>query len=91
MTERKKLSLNRSRKASHKEQTQSTPVYRKKVWVKAASKKQGKKAKPQQAVKKQPKKSVVKPKQMVKVKIPKPPTPPKECLLLNEAISQITT
>ncbi|MDR5614928.1 MAG: hypothetical protein RAM38_12040 [Arsenophonus sp.] len=33
MTERKKLTLNRPRRASPEEQTSSTPVYGKKVWV----------------------------------------------------------
>ncbi|MDR5611474.1 MAG: hypothetical protein RAM36_00020 [Arsenophonus sp.] len=83
MTERKKLSLNRPRKASPEEQTSSTYVYGKKVWVNTAPKKQAKKQ--------QPNKSVVKPKQAVKVKTPKPPTPPKKRLPLDETISQITT
>ncbi|WP_026824123.1 ProQ/FINO family protein [Arsenophonus nasoniae] len=91
MTERKKLSLNRPRKASQEDQTSSNPVYGKKVWVNAAPKKQAKKPKPQKVVKQQSHKSVVKPKQEVKVKIPKPPTPPKKRLPLEEAISQITT
>ncbi|MDR5614622.1 hypothetical protein [Arsenophonus sp.] len=43
MTERKKLSLNRPRKASQEEQTLSNPVYGKKVWVNATPKKQAKK------------------------------------------------
>ncbi|MFW0037169.1 MAG: hypothetical protein AB8V75_03520 [Coxiella endosymbiont of Dermacentor nuttalli] len=51
MNERKKLSLNRPRKASHEENPKSNPIYRKKVWVNATPKKQSKKAKPQQAVK----------------------------------------
>ncbi|WGM09035.1 ProQ/FINO family protein [Arsenophonus nasoniae] len=42
-------------------------------------------------VKQQPKKLAVKPKQEVKVKIPKPPQQPKKRLLLDEAISQINT
>lgn len=91
MTERQKLSLNRPRKASPEEQTSSTSVYGKKVWVNPAPKKQAKKPHPPKVAKKQPKKSVVKPKQAVKVKIPKPPIPPKKRLPLNEAISQITT
>ncbi|WP_334472957.1 ProQ/FINO family protein [Arsenophonus sp. PmNCSU2021_1] len=91
MTERKKLSLNRPSKASQEELPQSNSVYRKKVWVNATPKKQTKKPKPQKVVKQQPKKTVVKPKQEVKVKIPKPPTPPKKRLPLEEAISQITT
>ncbi|PAV00212.1 hypothetical protein CBG25_19535 [Arsenophonus sp. ENCA] len=90
MTERKKLTLNRPRKASQEEQPQSNSVYRKKVWVNAAPKKQAKKPKPQKVVKPQPKK-VEKPKQEVKVKIPKPPIPPKKRLPLEEAILQITT
>ncbi|WGM03575.1 ProQ/FINO family protein [Arsenophonus nasoniae] len=91
MTERKKLTLNRPRKASPEEQTSSTSVYGKKVWVNATPKKQAKKPKPQKVVKQQPKKLVEKLKQEVKVKIPKPPTPPKKRLPLEEAISQITT
>lgn len=91
MTERKKLSLNRPRKASQEEQPQINSVYRKKVWVNPAPKKQAKKPKPQKVVKQQPKKLVEKPKQAVKVKIPKPPIPPKNRLPLEEAISQITT
>ncbi|HGJ5863618.1 ProQ/FINO family protein [Arsenophonus nasoniae] len=91
MTERQKLSLNRPRKASQEEQTSSTPVYGKKVWVNPAPKKQAKKPKPQKVVKQQPKKPVEKPKQAVKVKTPKPPTPPKKRLPLEDAISQITT
>ncbi|HGJ5864835.1 MAG TPA: ProQ/FINO family protein [Arsenophonus nasoniae] len=91
MTERKKLTLNRPRKASPEEQTSSTSVYGQKVWVNPAPKKQAKKPKPQKVVKQQPKKLVEKPKQEVKVKIPKPPTPPKKRLPLEEAISQITT
>ncbi|HGJ5877947.1 MAG TPA: ProQ/FINO family protein [Arsenophonus nasoniae] len=91
MTERKKLSLNRPRKASPEEQTSSTPVYSKKVWVNATHKKQAKKPHPPKGAKRQPKKSVVKPKQEVKVKIPKLPTPPKKRLPLEEAISQIST
>ncbi|WGM03256.1 ProQ/FINO family protein [Arsenophonus nasoniae] len=91
MTERKKLSLNRPRKASREDQTSNTSVYGKKVWVNAAPKKQAKKPKPQKVVKQQPKKLVEKPKQEVKVKIPKPPIPPKKRLPLEEAISQITT
>ncbi|HGJ5865914.1 ProQ/FINO family protein [Arsenophonus nasoniae] len=91
MTERKKLSLNRPRKASQEEQTSNTPVYGKKVWVNATPKKKAKKPHPPKAAKQQPKKSVVKPKQAVKVKIPKPPIPPKKRLPLKEAISQITT
>ncbi|WGM03655.1 ProQ/FINO family protein [Arsenophonus nasoniae] len=91
MTERKKLSLNRPRKASREDQTSNTSVYGKKVWVNAAPKKQAKKPKPQKVVKQQPKKLVEKPKQEVKVKTPKPPTPPKKRLPLNEAIYQITT
>ncbi|HGJ5862631.1 MAG TPA: ProQ/FINO family protein [Arsenophonus nasoniae] len=91
MTERKKLSLNRPRKASQEGQTSSTSVYGKKVWVNAAPKKQLKKPKPKKVAKQQPKKVVEKPKQAVKVKIPKPPTPPKKRFPLEEAISQITT
>ncbi|QBY46620.1 ProQ/FINO family protein (plasmid) [Arsenophonus nasoniae] len=91
MTERQKLTLNRPKKASPEEQTSSTSVYGKKVWVNPARKKQAKKPKPQKVVKQQPKKLVEKPKQEVKVKIPKPPTPPKKRLPLDEAISQITT
>ncbi|HGJ5865585.1 ProQ/FINO family protein [Arsenophonus nasoniae] len=91
MTERKKLSFNRPRKASQEEQTSGNPVYGKKVWVNATHKKQAKKPHPPKVAKQQPKKSVVKPKQAVKVKIPKPPPPPKKRLPLDEAISQITT
>ncbi|HGJ5877837.1 MAG TPA: ProQ/FINO family protein, partial [Arsenophonus nasoniae] len=91
MTERQKLSLNRPRKASQEEQTSSTPVYGKKVWVNPAPKKQAKKTKPQKVAKQQPKKLVEKPKEAVKVKIPKPPIPPKKRLPLDEAISQIST
>ncbi|WP_334472329.1 ProQ/FINO family protein [Arsenophonus sp. PmNCSU2021_1] len=91
MTKRQKLSLNRPRKASQEEQPQSNPVYGKKVWVNATPKKHAKKPHPPKVAKQQPKKSVVKPKQAVKVKIPKPPTPPKKRLLLDEAISQIST
>lgn len=91
MTERKKLSLNRPRKTSPEEETSTTPVYGKKVWVNATPKKQAKKPKPQKVVKQQPNKLVEKPKQAVKVKIPKPPIPPKKRLPLEEAISQITT
>ncbi|HGJ5878502.1 MAG TPA: ProQ/FINO family protein [Arsenophonus nasoniae] len=91
MTERQKLTLNRPKKASSEEQTSSTPVYGKKVWVNATPKKQVKKPKPQKVAKQQPKKVVEKPKQEVKVKIPKPLTPPKKRLPLEEAISQITT
>ncbi|QBY45867.1 ProQ/FINO family protein (plasmid) [Arsenophonus nasoniae] len=91
MTERQKLSLNRPRKASQEGQTSSTSVYGKKVWVNAAPKKQLKKPKPKKVAKQQPKKVVEKPKQAVKVKTPKPPTPPKKRLPLEEAISQITT
>ncbi|MDR5614273.1 ProQ/FINO family protein [Arsenophonus sp.] len=91
MTERKKLTLNRPRKASPEEQTSSTAVYGKKVWVNAVPKKQLKKPKPQKVVKQQPKKLVEKPKQEVKVKTSKSPTPPKKRLPLEEAISQITT
>ncbi|PAV01333.1 hypothetical protein CBG25_17300 [Arsenophonus sp. ENCA] len=91
MTERQKLTLNRPRKASQEEQPQSNSVYRKKVWVNAAPKKQAKKPKPQKVVKQQPKKLVEKPKQAVKVKIPKPPIPPKKRLPLEAAILQITT
>ncbi|MFS1538049.1 MAG: ProQ/FINO family protein [Candidatus Phlomobacter fragariae] len=83
MMERNKLSLNRPKKTSHEKQTQSSPVYRKKVWVNAVSKKQAKKPNPPKAAK-QP------PKQVVNVKVPKPPTLPKKRLPLNEAISQIT-
>uniref|UniRef100_A0A3B0M205 Fertility inhibition protein n=1 Tax=Arsenophonus endosymbiont of Trialeurodes vaporariorum TaxID=235567 RepID=A0A3B0M205_9GAMM len=54
-------------------------------------KKQAKKPHPPKVAKQQPKKSVVKPKQEVKVKTPKPPTPPKKRLPLEEAISQIST
>ncbi|TCI66556.1 ProQ/FINO family protein, partial [Exiguobacterium sp. SH1S1] len=46
---------------------------------------------PQKVAKQQPKKPVVKPKQEVKVKIPKLSTPPKKRLPLHEAISQIRT
>ncbi|MDR5615087.1 ProQ/FINO family protein [Arsenophonus sp.] len=91
MTERKKLTLNRLRKASPEEHTSSTPVYGKKVWVNTAPKKQAKKPHPSKVAKQQPKKPVIKPKQAVKVKIPKPPTPPKKRLPLEEAILQITT
>ncbi|WGM03952.1 ProQ/FINO family protein [Arsenophonus nasoniae] len=91
MTERQKLSLNRPRKASQEWQTSSTAVYGKKVWVNAAPKKQLKKPKPKKVAKQQPKKVVEKPKQEVKVKIPKPPIPPKKRLPLEEAISQIST
>ncbi|HGJ5854296.1 ProQ/FINO family protein [Arsenophonus nasoniae] len=91
MPERKKLSLNRPRKASQEAQTSSTSVYGKKVWVNAAPKKQAKKPQPPKMAKQQPKKPAVKPKQEVKVKIPKPPTLPKKRLPLDEAISQITT
>ncbi|HGJ5883170.1 ProQ/FINO family protein [Arsenophonus sp.] len=93
MTERKKLSLNCPRKASQEEQLQSNSAYRKKVWVNAAPKKQAKKPHPPKVAKQkqQPKKPVVKPKQEVKVKTTKPPTPPKKRLPLEEAISQITT
>ncbi|HGJ5884369.1 ProQ/FINO family protein [Arsenophonus sp.] len=91
MTERQKLSLNRPRKASQEAQTSSIPVYGKKVWVNAAPKKQAKKPKPQKVVKQQPKKLVEKPKQAVKVKIPKPQIPPKKRLPLEEAILQIST
>ncbi|WP_032116594.1 hypothetical protein WH390_14985 (plasmid) [Candidatus Arsenophonus nilaparvatae] len=85
MTERKKLSLNRPRKASPEEQTSSNPVYGKKVWVNAVPKKQVKKPHPPKVAKQQPKKPVVKPKQEVKVKTPKPPIPP--CILLFVMIS----
>ncbi|HGJ5857336.1 ProQ/FINO family protein [Arsenophonus nasoniae] len=91
MIERKKLTLNRPRKASQEEQTSSNTVYGKKVWVNAAPKKQAKKTKPQKVAKQQPKKLVEKPKEAVKVKIPKPPIPPKKRLPLDEAISQIST
>ncbi|HGJ5856719.1 ProQ/FINO family protein (plasmid) [Arsenophonus nasoniae] len=91
MKERQKLSLNRPRKASPEEQTSSTPAYGKKVWVNAVPKKQVKKPHLPKVAKQQPKKPVVKPKQAVKVKTPKPPTPPKNRLPLEEAISQITT
>ncbi|WGL93930.1 ProQ/FINO family protein [Arsenophonus nasoniae] len=91
MTKRQKLTLNRPRKASQEKQPQSNPVYGKKVWVNTAPKKQAKKPKPQKVVKQQPKKLVEKPKQAVKVKIPKPPIPPKKRLPLEEAISQIST
>ncbi|QBY46256.1 ProQ/FINO family protein (plasmid) [Arsenophonus nasoniae] len=91
MTERKKLTLNCPRKASQEEQTSSAPVYGKKVLVNAAPKKQAKKPHPPKVVKQQPKKVVEKSKQAVKVKTPKPPTPPKKRLPLEEAISQITT
>ncbi|WGL93886.1 ProQ/FINO family protein [Arsenophonus nasoniae] len=90
MTERKKLSLNRLRKASQEEHPQSNSVYRKKVWVNAAPKKQAKKTKPQKVAKQQPKKLVEKPKPTLKVKTPKPPTAPKNRLPLEEAISQIS-
>ncbi|WP_334472502.1 ProQ/FINO family protein [Arsenophonus sp. PmNCSU2021_1] len=93
MTERKKLTLNRPRKASQEEQPQSNPVYGKKVWMNTTPKKQAKKPHPPkpQVVKQQPKKVVEKPKQAAKVKTPKPPTPPKKRLPLEEAISQIIT
>ncbi|HGJ5856708.1 ProQ/FINO family protein (plasmid) [Arsenophonus nasoniae] len=91
MTERKKLTLNRHRKASQEGQTSSTSVYGKKVWVNPTPKKQVKKTKPKKVAKQQPKKVVERPKQAVKVKTPKPPTPPKKRLPLDEAISQITT
>ncbi|PAU99114.1 hypothetical protein CBG25_20520 [Arsenophonus sp. ENCA] len=55
-----------------------------------APKKQAKKPKHKKVAKPQPKK-VEKPKQVVKVKIPKPPIPPKKRLPLEEAILQITT
>ncbi len=42
MTERQNLSLNRPRKLSSEEHHKSDLAYRKKVWVKAASKKQKK-------------------------------------------------
>ncbi|MDR5617885.1 hypothetical protein [Arsenophonus sp.] len=90
MTERKKLTLNRPRKASPEEHTSSTPVYGKKVWVNAAPKKQAKKPHSPKVAKQQSKKVVEKPKQAVKVKIPKPPIPPKKRLPLEEAISQIS-
>ncbi|WGM09106.1 ProQ/FINO family protein [Arsenophonus nasoniae] len=90
MKERQKLSLNRPRKASQEEQTSSTPVYGKKVWVNTAPKKQAKKPHPLKVAKQQPKKPVVKPKQEMKVKTSKPPTPPKKRLPLEEAISQIS-
>ncbi|HGJ5900083.1 hypothetical protein [Arsenophonus apicola] len=54
----------------------------------SAPKKQAKKPKHQKVAKQQPKKSVVK--QAVKVKIPKPPIPPKKRLPLAEAVSQIS-
>ncbi|HGJ5863852.1 hypothetical protein, partial [Arsenophonus nasoniae] len=82
MKERQKLSLNRPRKASQEEQTSSTPVYGKKVWVNTAPKKQAKKPHPLKVAKQQPKKPVVKPKQEMKVKTSKPPTPPKKRLPL---------
>ncbi|WP_290606823.1 hypothetical protein [Arsenophonus sp. ENCA] len=88
MTERQKLSLNRPRKASQEERPQSNSVYRKKVWVNPTPKKQAKKPHPSKVTKQQPKKPVVKPKQEVKVKIPKPPIPPKKRLPLEEAILQ---
>ncbi|HGJ5883606.1 hypothetical protein [Arsenophonus sp.] len=91
MTERKKLTLNRPKKPSPEERTLSNPVHGKKVWVNAAPKKQGRKPKPQKVAKQQPKKPIVKLKQEVKVRIPKPPTPPKKRLPLEEAISKITT
>ncbi|HGJ5881361.1 MAG TPA: ProQ/FINO family protein [Arsenophonus nasoniae] len=91
MTERQKLSLSRPGKASQEEQPQSNSVYGKKVWVNATPKKQVKKPKPQKVAKQQPKKLVAKPKQEVKVKIPKLPTQSKKRLPLEEAISQITT
>ncbi|MFS1538399.1 MAG: ProQ/FINO family protein [Candidatus Phlomobacter fragariae] len=90
MMERNKLSLNRPRKASHEKQTKSSPVYRKKVWVNAVHQKQAKKTNPPKVTKQLPKKPVTKLKQGVNGKIPKPPTPPKKRLPLNEAISQIT-
>ncbi|WGM03599.1 ProQ/FINO family protein [Arsenophonus nasoniae] len=91
MTERQKLTLNRPKKASSEEQTSSTPVYSKKVWVNATPKKQAKKPHPPKVAKQQTKKPAVKPKQAVKVKTPKLPTPPKKRLPLDEAIYQITT
>ncbi|PAV09004.1 hypothetical protein CBG25_03405 [Arsenophonus sp. ENCA] len=91
MTKRQKLSLNRPRNASQEEQQQSNSVYRKKVWVNAAPKKQAKKPKPQKPVKPATQKRVEKPQSVVKVKIPKPPQQPKKRLPLEEAISQITT
>ncbi|CAA2931067.1 hypothetical protein [Arsenophonus endosymbiont of Bemisia tabaci] len=57
----------------------------------APPKKQAKKPHPLKVAKQQPKKVVEKSKQEVKVKIPKPPTPPKKRLPLEEAISQIST
>ncbi|QBY46452.1 ProQ/FINO family protein (plasmid) [Arsenophonus nasoniae] len=91
MTERQKLSISRPGKASQEEQPQSNSVYGKKVWVNATPKKQAKKPHPPKVAKQHPKKVVEKPKQEVKVKIPKPLTPPKKRLPLEEAISQITT
>ncbi len=59
--------------------------------VNTAPKKQAKKPHPPKVAKQQPKKPVVKPKQVVKVKIPKPTNPPKKRLPLEAAILQITT
>ncbi|HGJ5898899.1 ProQ/FINO family protein [Arsenophonus apicola] len=89
MTERQKLSLNRPRRASEETTPKSSPVYRKKVWVNPAPKKQVKKPKPQKPVKPVTPKRVEKPQPVTKVKIPKPPRQPKKRLPLEEAISQI--
>lgn len=91
MSERQKLSLNRSKRASEETTPKYSPVYRKKHWVNPTPPKQVKKPKPQKVAKQQSKKLVEKPKQEVKVKTPKPPTPSKKRLPLEEAISQITT
>lgn len=90
MTERQKLSLNRPRRVYEEKTPKSSPVYRKKVWVNSAPKKQVKKPKPQKPVKPVTQKRVEKPQPVVKVKIPKPPKPPKKRLPLAEAISQIS-
>jgi hypothetical protein len=90
MTERQKLTLNRPKRASEETTSKSSPVYRKKVWVNPAPKKQVKKPKPQKPVKPVTQKRVEKPQPVVKVKIPKPPKPPKKRLPLAEAISQIS-
>ncbi|HGJ5874081.1 MAG TPA: ProQ/FINO family protein [Arsenophonus apicola] len=90
MTERKKLTLNRPRRASEETTPKSSPVYRKKVWVNPTPKKQVKKPKPQKPVKPVTQKRVEKPQPVVKVKIPKPPQQPKKRLPLAEAISQIS-
>ncbi|WP_180558339.1 ProQ/FINO family protein [Arsenophonus endosymbiont of Apis mellifera] len=90
MTERQKLSLNRPRRVSEETTPKSSPVYRKKVWVNSAPKKQVKKPKPQKPVKPVTQKRVEKSQPVVKIKIPKPTKPPKKRLPLAEAISQIS-